>query len=137
LGIEDAAHAETISNGSQPFISKLSCSLAGETQTVKISPGTAVFQAYNKETVIEQFNCSYGLNETYRDTMRNRILKIVGVDSNAEVRVVELPGHRFFVATLFLPQLSSCVAAPHPLITAYMKAAIAFQSCKHSAGGSK
>jgi len=135
LGIKDAAHAETITNGSPAFISKLGCSLAGEIQTVNIFPGTAVFQAYQKETVMEQFNCSYGLNETYRDTLHNRALKIVGIDFNGEARVVELPGHRFFVATLFLPQLSSSVAAPHPLIMDYMKAAIAFQSYKHTAGG--
>ena len=137
MGIKDAAHAETVTNGSLPFISKLSCPLTGETRAVKIFPGTAVFQAYKKEAVLEQFNCSYGLNETYRGTMRNRTLKIVGIDSNGEARIVELSGHRFFVATLFLPQLSSSVEAPHPLIKAYMKAAVAFQSHKHAAGGGK
>ena len=86
---------------------------------------------------MEQFNCSYGLNETFRDTMRKRTLKIVGVDSNGKARVVELSGHRFFVATLFLPQLSSSPDIPHPLITEFMKAAIGFQSHKHAAGGSK
>jgi len=137
LGIEDAAHAETISNGSRAFISKLSCSLAGETRAVQISPGTAVFKAYKKETVREQFNCSYGLNEIYRDTMHNQPLKIVGVDTNGEARVVEFSGHRFFIATLFLPQLSSSPATPHPLIMAYMRAAMAFQPSRHTAGGRK
>jgi CTP synthase (UTP-ammonia lyase) len=49
------------------------------------------------------------------------------VDSNGEVRMVEMPDHRFFLATLFLPQLSSSFNRPHGLIVAYLNAAIAFQ----------
>lgn len=55
-------------------------------------------------------------NEDYRDEMDKGALKIVGVDTNGSARIVELLNHRFFVATLFLPQLSSIPRAPHPLI---------------------
>jgi CTP synthase (UTP-ammonia lyase) len=44
------------------------------------------------------------------------------------VRVVELTRHRFFVATLFVPQLSSRPEASHPLITAFLRAARAHRS---------
>lgn len=54
----------------------------------------------------------------------------MGVDSNGEVRIVELSNHRFFIATLFVPQLSSSPETPHPLITAYLKAAMAFRVMK-------
>ncbi|MCK7513630.1 MAG: hypothetical protein MZV70_62820 [Desulfobacterales bacterium] len=37
-----------------------------------------------------------------------------GVDREGEARVVELTSHRFFLATLFLPQLASSLEAPHP-----------------------
>lgn len=137
MGIKDAAHAETLSNGSRAFISKLSCSLTGETRTVTISPGSSVFKAYQKETVVEQFNCSYGLNEIYRDAMQNRSMKIVGVDTNGEARVVELAGHRFFIATLFLPQASSNPETPHPLIMAYLNAARSFRSWQLCAGSNR
>jgi len=88
------------------------------------------FHAYGKEKVIEQFNCNYGLNEKYRNEIKKGELKIVGVDNNGEARIVELSNHRFFIATLFLPQLSSSPEIPHPLIIAYMKAAVAFQVIK-------
>jgi len=55
-----------------------------------------------------------------------RGLKVSGADRNGEARIVELSDHRFFIATLFLPQLSSSYAKPHPLIVAYMKAAAVF-----------
>jgi CTP synthase (UTP-ammonia lyase) len=44
------------------------------------------------------------------------------------VRAIELPRHRFFVATLFQPQLSSTAEEPHPLILAYLEAAGAFKA---------
>jgi hypothetical protein len=49
--------------------------------------------------------------------------RVVGVDRDGEARVLELPGRRFFIATLFVPQLSSSPNSPHPLITAYLRAA--------------
>ena len=51
------------------------------------------------------------------------IMQVVGTDIEGEVRIVELPAHRFFIATLFLPQLTSSVETPHPLIVAYLQAA--------------
>jgi CTP synthase (UTP-ammonia lyase) len=39
--------------------------------------------------------------------------------------MVELTGRRFFMATLFLPQLSSTPTTPHPIIMAYLQAALA------------
>jgi CTP synthase (UTP-ammonia lyase) len=40
-----------------------------------------------------------------------------------EVRIVELPGRRFFVATLFVPQASSVAVRPHRLVTPFVAAA--------------
>ncbi len=66
--------------------------------------------------------------------MGNGVLEIVGVDTNAEARIVELSNHRFFIATLFLPQLSSTPELTHPLIRAFLKAALAFQVIKQKSG---
>jgi CTP synthase (UTP-ammonia lyase) len=38
--------------------------------------------------------------------------------------VIELPEHSFFLGTLFLPQLRSLPGRPHPLISAFVRAAI-------------
>jgi len=65
-------------------------------------------------------------------------LTIPGVDHSGEVRIVELPGQRFFLATLFLPQLSSSPGRPHPLIAAFVRAAQLFReglvSLRYQAG---
>lgn len=134
LGVYDAEHEETAPGASSLVIGKLTCSLVGQAQAIKIMPGTLARQAYGKEEIIEEFRCNYGLNPEYRDKIGSGGLKIAGVDSNGEVRIVELPDHRFFIATLFLPQLSSSSDRPHPLIVAYMKAATAFQRRSQGAG---
>jgi CTP synthase (UTP-ammonia lyase) len=130
LGIQHADHEETNPDSSIRLISKLSCSLVGEKQIIQITPGTLIFQSYGEKKVIERFHCNYGLNEEYRDEISTGELKIVGIDTNGEARIAELPNHRFFIATLFLPQLSSSPEVPHPLISAYMKAALAFRVIK-------
>jgi CTP synthase (UTP-ammonia lyase) len=108
-------------------ITRLACSLVGQTQPVALVPGTLAGQAYGREEALEKFRCRYGLAPAYRDKIDRGGLKIAGVDAQGEARIVELPGHRFFLATLFLPQLSSRPDQPHPLIVAFLRAAWAAQ----------
>jgi CTP synthase (UTP-ammonia lyase) len=52
-------------------------------------------------------------------------MRVTGVDDAGDVRVVELDGHPFFIATLFQPERSALNAAVvHPLIAAYLQAAL-------------
>jgi len=68
--------------------------------------------------------CNYELNPEYRERLENSGLKVSGVSDNGGARIVELPDHRFFIATGFLPDMSSEENRPHPLIVAYLKAAM-------------
>lgn len=126
LAIHDAEHAETAPEAPRLVVSQLSCSLVGTTQTIMLRPGTRAHQAYGRTTAAEQFACNYGLNPAYRDALSQAGLQIVGSDAAGEVRLVELADHPFFMATLFLPQLSSSAARPHPLLVAYLRAAQKF-----------
>jgi CTP synthase (UTP-ammonia lyase) len=124
LGFLDAEHEETSPGSTNLVISKLTCSLAGQTQKIKLVPGTLIRQLYGEEDPLEKFLCNYGLNLEYQDKIALGELKVSGVDFNGEVRSIELSDHRFFIATLFMPQLSSSLERPHPLIVAYLKAAL-------------
>ena len=135
LGIHDAEHAETAPDASRLVISPLACSLVGVTQQVYITPSTLAHQAYGTEAVVEEFRCHYGLNPAYRGHISQGALKVTGVDRDGEVRIVELSDHRFFLATLFVPQLSSSPDLPHPLIVAYLQAAQTFQACQRRSAG--
>jgi CTP synthase (UTP-ammonia lyase) len=39
--------------------------------------------------------------------------------------VIELPNHRFYLGTLFVPQTRSTERQPHPLVTAFLQAVAA------------
>ena len=116
-------------------ITALACSLVGVTQQVYITPGTLAHQAYGIGAVVEEFRCHYGLNPAYREHISQGALKVTGVDGDGEVRIVELSEHRFFLATLFVPQLTSSPDLPHPLIVAYLQAARTFQAGQSRSAG--
>lgn len=124
MGIVDAEHEESSPAASTLVISRLSCSLVGTIQTITLAPGTLAHRLYAQTVVTEKFACNFGLNPAYRDLFANSELRVAGTDADGEVRIVELPGHPFFLATLFLPQLRSSAASPHPLITGYLQAAV-------------
>ena len=123
----DVTHEEVNPEGPVHLIRKLSCSLVGETQKINIVPDTFAFSLYGNIETFEKFQCSYGLNEDYKDELGNKGLKISGVDQNGEVRIIELSVHRFFIASLFLPQMSSTPETPHPLLAGFLKAAEEFR----------
>jgi CTP synthase (UTP-ammonia lyase) len=130
MGILDAEHEESSPEASTLLISKLTCSLVGKNQMIKIKPESRAYQAYGQEKIVEQFHCNYGLNPYYFDKVDNGVLNITGVDLGGEARIVELSNHPFYTATLFLPQISSTPERPHPLIIEYVKAAITFQTSR-------
>jgi CTP synthase (UTP-ammonia lyase) len=48
---------------------------------------------------------------------------VVARGAQNEIRAIESPTHRFYIATLFQPQLSSTAKNPHPLVLAFAQAA--------------
>jgi CTP synthase (UTP-ammonia lyase) len=104
-------------------ISRLSCSLAGVAQAILLEPNSLIQRIYGKSPIMEDFACNYGLNPNYHRVFARSELRIVGAHADGEVRIVELPTHPFYIATLFLPQVRSTAGQPHPLIVAYLRAA--------------
>jgi CTP synthase (UTP-ammonia lyase) len=124
LDFKDAAHAESDPDASTLFISALACSLVGKTMLVHLDPASRVYGIYQRAVVEEQYYCQFGLNPAYQATIDEGGLRVVGVDDEQGARILELPAHPFFVATLFVPSLTSTAAQPHPLILAYLQAAV-------------
>ena len=123
MGIEQADHEESSPDASTLLISRLSCSLVGTIETVTLREGSAAQKIYGQDAVAEQFACNYGLNPLYRDFFEGGALRVAGLGPEGEVRLVELPAHPFYIATLFLPQVRSSPGEPHPLLVAYLRAA--------------
>jgi CTP synthase (UTP-ammonia lyase) len=124
LGFEDAQHAEYDPYGSRLFVSQLTCSLVGQTMPVGLTPESKVATIYGTTNVHEEYYCNFGLNPEYQDLLDKGGLRVVGFDDTGEARVLELPEHPFYVATLFVPQTRSTPERPHPLITGFLSAAL-------------
>ena len=126
LGIADADHQESNPEASRPFISQLSCSLAGASERIELQADTMAYQVYGKEETVEKYSCNYSLNPEYQEQISQGKLKVVGRNGEGAVRVIELEERRFFLASLFLPQMSSAAGRPHPMIMKYLEEALKF-----------
>lgn len=120
----DADHEETSPEAATLLISKLSCSLVGQMQVVSFVPGTQVARIYGQPAATEDFRCNYGFNPAFAKNFAGSDLQFAGFDPAGELRAIELPSQRFYLATLYLPQMRSQPGKPHPLILAYLQAAL-------------
>lgn len=133
LGVEDAQHAEYDPHASRLFVSQLACALVGKTLAIRLDPASQVFRLYGRSEVVEQYYCQFGLNPDYQAALEQGGLHIAGYDTDGDVRILELTTHPFFIATLFLPQLNSTAAQPHPLIVAYLQRAVEVRLARQAA----
>ena len=128
MGLTDADHAEYGNPSQNYLVVPVTCAVPHRTDgapklsgacPVRILPGTRLYAAYGREEVSEEFFCNYEVNPEYREALEQAGLRVSAVGEAGEVRAVELPGRRFFVATLFQPQLGP---PSHPVIAAYLDA---------------
>jgi CTP synthase (UTP-ammonia lyase) len=121
-GLPEAEHAEQHPEAARQLIVPLDCSLLGEEAEVMIAPGTVAAEAMGPGVSTERFFCRYGLSRDFVANLVDGGLVMSGHDDRGDVRVAELPGHPFFVGSLFQPELSSDRSWVHPLITAFASA---------------
>jgi len=124
LGLSEADHAESNPDTAMPLVSRLTCPLPGVRGSVRLKPASRLATIYSNNEVVENYQCNFGLNPRYASLLSNGKLTISGRDENDEVRAVELAGHSFFIATLFQPEQSALAGAAHPLICAFVRAAM-------------
>ena len=128
IGILNAAHAEYEPDASNLLITPLSCSLAGNRERVELSPDSKVCEFYGVSQAKEKYLCNFGLAPEHRTLLEDGGLRVSGVDRHGEARIVELPRPDFYIATLFVPQMRSSASRPHPLVAAFLRAALDAQS---------
>ncbi len=102
----------------------LECSLDGAQIMVDLVPGTILHGLYGRDAQVEQTTCNYGLVPELGTIASSAGMTVSGIDGTGEVRAVERPGHPFFIATLYQPQLRSTPEAPHPVLTGLVQAAV-------------
>lgn len=123
-GHATAAHAENQPEAEDPVITPLICSLVGHEGPIEIAAGSLAERVLAAERTVERYHCSYGLSPSYLDVLSANGLRFSGVDEEGQPRIAELPGHPFFLATLFQPELAGDGTRPHPIIRALATAAV-------------
>ncbi|MGW3039358.1 CTP synthase C-terminal region-related (seleno)protein [Kitasatospora sp. NPDC001159] len=124
-GITDAVHGEQDPDLDQQVIVPLSCSLVGHEGAVVVTPDTLAERVLGATRTQERYHCNYGLNADYLDRLRTHGLRFSGADESGQARMLELPEHPFFLASLFQPELSGDGTRAHPVIRALAAAAVA------------
>lgn len=127
LGMTGASSSEygPVAAADQLFIDELLCSLVGQRMTVTITD-PHVAEIYGADHAEEQYYCRFGLVEEHTPRLAAAGLHAAGVDTaDGGTRILRLADHPSYVLTLFVPQSASTTHRPHPLVTAYLRAAMA------------
>ncbi|MGD1119331.1 MAG: hypothetical protein ABR886_07575 [Dehalococcoidales bacterium] len=132
-GIQKAGTTETDPDTPAPLLVLVSCPvdnrpdgaprLSGKMK-IKVKADSLAGSIYGKTEIEEAFHCNYELNRAYREKLEKAGLKVSGEMADGGVRIVELTDRPFYIGTGFVPQLSSEAKKPHPLIMAYLEAAL-------------
>src|SRR5438552_6259483 len=133
LQIADADSAENNSGSKNIIIYPVACpvpdssnkgpKLSGAIPEIRLRPGSYLHSFYTQDIVTEEFFCNFEVNPEHECAPMEAGFPVVARGSNGEVRAIESPTHRFYIATLFQPQLSSKPNDPHPLVMAFVQAA--------------
>ena len=93
--------------------------------------GSVVHSIYKEKTISERHRHRYEFNETYKAQIESKGMIATGVNpETALVEIIEIPDHPWFIGVQYHPEYKSTVANPHPLFTAFVKAALKYQTSK-------
>ena len=97
--------------------------------------GSKVAKLYGQGEISERHRHRYEVNPSYFESLEQAGLKVTGRSPDGRLaEMVELNSHPYFVACQFHPEFKSKPLEPHPLFTAFIKAALE-QASKAKTGG--
>ena len=120
LGFEQIEHQEALPDAVDPLFSALQCAISSTVSEIVIEKHSNAFTIYQQESIFERHYCHFGLNPKYAPEFLRAGMRISGTDRQGIARIVELNDHPFFMGTLFVPQVSSTLDSPHPMISAFL-----------------
>jgi CTP synthase (UTP-ammonia lyase) len=95
--------------------------------------GSRLRQLYGRDSSTEVYHCNFGLSRRHEAMLDDGLLRVSARDSAGGVHAVELAEHPFFMATLFQPERLALQNQTHPVVRAFVQAALA----KKQAAGEK
>ena len=120
-GIENAHHAEYGLTETDVIV-PLECSLVGHEGPIAYTPGTLIARIAGVERSLERYHCAYGISPSYVEVLEQAGVVFGAHDEDGAPRALELPGHPFFLGTLFQPELAGDGTRPHAVVRAFAEA---------------
>ncbi|MFH1802791.1 MAG: CTP synthase [archaeon] len=136
-GLVNANTTEVNPNTPHPVIDILPDQLNIENKggTMRLGSYKAILQPskvksiYNSETVHERHRHRYEVNPEYHTILENNGLLLAGKSpDNKLVEFIELPNHKFFIATQAHPEFNSTLMKPSPLFDTFVKSCLTTNS---------
>jgi CTP synthase len=94
-----------------------------------ILPDSRTAACYGETEISERHRHRYEVNNQYRPHFEKAGVVFSGLSPDGElVEIMELPGHPFFIAVQFHPELKSRPGRPHPLFREFVAAAVAHRN---------
>ncbi len=94
-------------------------------QTIHLKKGTLAEKLYGAPTVRERFRHRYECNPKYIDAFEQKGIVFSGKDAHHPImKILELPGHPFFVGVQFHPEFTSRPLSPQPLFLEFVAASL-------------
>jgi CTP synthase (UTP-ammonia lyase) len=124
LGVADATHAESDGPSSSNVVRALACDLYGQEREVHPVPGTRFAALMNHRTFVGMHYCRYAPDPEQVGRLVAGGMVVGATADDAGVDVFELPTHRFYVLSLFQPQIGALAGRPlHPLLGEFVRCA--------------
>lgn len=128
LGVADADSAENAPDGKNVVITPVRCEapnanaprLSGQ-GVARVQPGTLLEKLCGANDLRSEYFCSFEVNHSFAPRWREAGLRVAAIGGDGELRAFELEGKRFFIASLFQPQLSSSYSQPHPIVLGFLR----------------
>ncbi|MEM2503828.1 MAG: CTP synthase (glutamine hydrolyzing) [Archaeoglobaceae archaeon] len=95
---------------------------------VMLKPGTLINKLYRTERIRERHRHRYEVNPSYIELLESKGLVFSGYSDNGRrMEALEIPTHRFFLATQFHPEFKSRPLSPSPPFVGFVKSALEFK----------
>jgi len=83
------------------------------------------YKLYGNKQISERHRHRYEVNIAYKDRLEAKGLKFSGLSPDGKLpEIIEIPDHKWFIATQFHPEFKSNPFAPHPVFDGFVKAAL-------------
>ena len=112
----------------EPWIKDKVIDILAEQRSIENKGGTMRLGAYGEKEISERHRHRYEVNPDYHQILQDNGMIFSGLSEDKKlVEFIEIPSHKFFIATQSHPEFKSNLLRPAPLFDGFVRACISSQ----------